>query len=241
MSQDIFQRTELLIGSSGLNKLVDAHILVVGVGGVGAFAAEFVARAGVGKMTLVDGDSVDITNRNRQLLALESTTKRRKVEVMKERLLDINPAIELECIDRFILSEDVSTLLQGGFDFVIDAIDSVATKCQLIYECQQQNIALVSSMGAAGRLAHELIEVAKLEKTHHCGLAKAVRNGVKKLGGHTKTVVVFSGEEVASNLAQFSDVNGGKRVVPGTVSYMPATFGGACASVCIRHLLEIKL
>ncbi len=242
MTQEIFQRTELLIGSDGLKKLAGSHVLIIGVGGVGAFAAEFIARAGVGKITIADGDEVAESNCNRQLLALHSTLHKRKTAVMKQRLLDVNPDLQVVEIDKFIGVEDLSELLTcGKIDFVVDAIDSVGVKCALIVACQNHNLPIVSSMGAAGRLAPEKIKIAKLSKTNYCMLAKAVRSGVKKLGGHLETLAVYSDEDIRENMSQlatFTDVGGGKRVVPGTISYLPAAFGGMCASVCIRHLLE---
>ena len=158
----IFQRSELLLGKEKVEQLSRKNVLVIGVGGVGAFAAEFIARAGVGNMTIVDGDCVEISNRNRQLLALESTMHQPKVKVMQQRLNDINPDICVTAIEKFIEPEDVPELLNGNFDFVVDAIDSVPTKACLIAECFARNIPMVSSMGAAGKIDPSMIHIAKL-------------------------------------------------------------------------------
>lgn len=227
----IFQRSELLLGKEKVERLSRKNVLVIGVGGVGAFAAEFIARAGVGNMTIVDGDCVETTNRNRQLLALESTMQQPKVKVMRQRLIDINPDIKVNAIEKFIAPEEVSELVNEGFDFVVDAIDSVPTKAALIAECFAHQIPMVSSMGAAGKIDPTMITIAKLSKTHHCGLAKALRTRLKKIPVFPDVTTVFSAEE------PFSDhyTRDGK---PGTISYLPAMFGAYCAAVTLRHLME---
>lgn len=227
----IFQRSELLLGKAKIERLSHSSVLIVGVGGVGAFAAEFIARAGVGSLTVVDGDCVETTNRNRQLLALESTMGQPKVEVMRQRLLDINPEISVNTIKQFISPEDVPQLINGNFDFVVDAIDSVPAKAAIIAECFARNIPMISSMGAAGRTAPEMISIAKLSRTHHCGLAKAVRSKLRKMPVFPDVYTVFSAEEPHS----FEYTSDRK---PGTISYMPAIFGGYCAAAAITHLTE---
>lgn len=227
----IFQRSELLLGKEKIGRLSRKNVLVIGVGGVGAFAAEFIARAGVGNMTIVDGDCVEISNRNRQLLALESTMHQPKIKVMQQRLNDINPDINVAAIEKFIEPEDVPELLNGDFDFVVDAIDSVPTKACLIAECFTRNIPMVSSMGAAGKIDPSMLHIAKLSKTHHCGLAKALRTRLKKTAVFPDVITVFSSEEPSS--CQYTP--DGK---PGTISYLPAMFGAYCAAVTLRHLME---
>lgn len=230
-SETIFHRSELLLGKEKIEKINSKNVLVIGVGGVGAFAAEFIARAGVGAMTIIDGDNIEITNRNRQLLALESTMGQAKVEVMRKRLLDINPDIRVSAIKQFIQPEDVAEIVGRNFDFVVDAIDYVPTKAEIIAACFQRNIPMVSSMGAAGKVNPAMIEIAKLSKTHHCGLARAIRNRLRNMPVFPDVITVFSSEEPHS--VEFS--NDGK---PGTVSYLPAAFGGYCAATAIRHLTE---
>ncbi len=211
--------------------------MVVGAGGVGAFAAEFAARAGIGKLTVVDGDAVAESNRNRQLIALESTMGRRKVTVLAERLRDAVGAEVVE-VDRFLTAEDVAALLETDVDFVIDAIDSVPVKARLIFECERRGIPMVSSMGAAGKLDPSQIRVAPLGKTSHCPLARAVRKAVRELGGGESAPAVFSSEPCPECRVEFEDAGGGRRSAPGVISYLPAAFGIFCAAEAVRHLLE---
>ncbi|MDD4817187.1 MAG: tRNA threonylcarbamoyladenosine dehydratase [Victivallaceae bacterium] len=234
----MFERTELLIGNDGLEKLRKSRVLVVGIGGVGAFAAEFVVRSGVGAITLVDGDMVSDSNLNRQLPALHSTVGRSKVAVMRDRLLDINPELEITVFDMFVDAGSIGGILDAGFDFVIDAIDTVRAKTALIMGALERHCGLVSSMGAAGKLDPSKIELAMLEKSHHCPLARAVRHSVREAGGDCRFPVVFSAEEPRGGVERFSDPSAGMRSAPGSISYLPAAFGGFCAAAAIRYLLE---
>ena len=231
------ERTELLLGSGNVEKLQNANVLVVGVGGVGAYAAEMIARAGVGKMTLADADIVSESNINRQLIALHSTVGREKCAVLAERLRDINPALELTCVSRFIDESSVDSLLDSAeFDYAVDAIDTLSPKIALIKGTLDRGIPLVSSMGSGGKMDPAALEIADIAKTHHCPLARVVRSRLHKLGIDRGFTAVFSAEPVREgSVIQCDEQN--KRSNLGTISYTPAMFGIGCASVVIRGLI----
>ena len=231
------ERTELLIGSENVEILQNANVLVVGVGGVGAYAAEMIARAGVGKMTLADADTVSESNINRQLIALHSTVGREKCAVLAERLRDINPALELTCVSRFIDESSVDSLLDSAeFDYAVDAIDTLSPKIALIKGTLDRGIPLVSSMGSGGKMDPAALEIADIAKTHHCPLARVVRGRLHKLGIDRGFTAVFSAEPVREgSVSQCDEQN--KRSNLGTISYTPAMFGIGCASVVIRGLI----
>ncbi|MBQ9831711.1 MAG: tRNA threonylcarbamoyladenosine dehydratase [Methanocorpusculum sp.] len=231
------ERTELLLGSENVEKLQNANVLVVGVGGVGAYAAEMIARAGVGKMTLADADIVSESNINRQLIALHSTVGREKCAVLAERLRDINPALELTCVPRFIDESSVDSLLDSAeFDYAVDAIDTLSPKIALIKGTLDRGIPLVSSMGSGGKMDPAALEIADIAKTHHCPLARVVRGRLHKLGIDRGFTAVFSAEPVREgSVIQCDEQN--KRSNLGTISYTPAMFGIGCASVVIRGLI----
>lgn len=190
------QRTELLLGEDKMLRLRNSHVLVVGLGGVGAYAAEMICRAGVGQMTIVDADTVQPSNINRQLPALHSTLERPKAEVLAERFKDINPDLKLNVLSEYLKDERIPELLDSAeFDFVIDAIDTVAPKCYLIYNALQRHLPIVSSMGAGAKSDITQIRFADLWETYHCGLSKAVRKRLQKMGMKRKLPVVFSTEQ----------------------------------------------
>lgn len=231
------ERTLLLLGEEKLNRLRQAHVLVVGLGGVGAYAAEMIARAGVGRMTLADADVVNETNINRQLVALHSTVGRQKAEVLAERLRDINPAIELAVINRYIKDEETYTLLDAApYDYVVDAIDTLSPKLALIAAALERRLPLVSSMGAGAKMDPTKLEIADISRTHHCPLAHMLRKRLHKLNIRSGFPVVFSPEPVREGSMILCEEQNKKSNV-GTISYMPAVFGCACASVAIRTLL----
>ena len=231
------ERTELLLGKEKLNILQNAHVLVVGLGGVGAYAAEMVARAGVGRMTIADADTVGESNINRQLLALHSTIGRHKSEVMAERLRDINPNIELHVITDYIRDEKTYDLLDAAhYDYVIDCIDTLSPKVNLIAGALERNIPLVSSMGAGAKTDPTQIEIKDIGKSHHCPLAHMLRKRLHKLGIRSGFYAVFSPEPVREGAMILAEETNKKSNV-GTISYIPAVFGCACASVVIRDLL----
>ncbi len=238
-------RTSLLLGDDKMQRLADAHVLVVGVGGVGAYAAEMLCRAGVGELTIVDADTVNITNINRQLPATHSTIGRLKTEVLGERLRDINPDIRLHELPMYLKEEEVSSLLDGTlnsqsstapFSFIVDAIDTIAPKCALISEALRRGIPIVSSMGAGAKSDITQIRFADLWDTYHCGLAKAVRTRLKKEGLRRPLHVVFSTEQADRNAVITVEGEQNKKSTAGTISYMPAVFGCYLAEYVIRKL-----
>lgn len=240
MEKDItwLSRTTLLVGEKGIDTLQNAHVLVVGLGGVGSFVAEFIARAGVGEMTIVDGDVVDPTNRNRQLPALRSTHGQPKAELMKTRLLDINPDLRLHVVNDFLTPEKATQICaSAAFDYVVDAIDSLTPKLYLLVAARQRGLRLVSSMGAGGKLDPTKIKVADLSQTKICHLALQVRKRLKRHHIRTGFKCVFSDEALLRESLIMTDGSNFKKSAYGTISYLPAAFGGVVASVVIRDLL----
>ena len=231
-------RTQLLVGEEGIRRLQNAHVLVVGLGGVGSFAAEFVVRSGVGSLTIVDGDVVDPSNRNRQLPALATTHGLSKASLMEERLLAINPELKLTTLNAFMSPEKVAEILQlAPYDYVMDCIDSITPKLTLLAASYQQGLRIVSSMGAGGKFDPTRLQVAELFDTHQCVFAQYVRKRLRRLGVKQGIKAVFSTEEVERSSLMFTDGSNFKRSAYGTISYLPAAFGGLCASVVIRELL----
>ncbi len=235
--EDWKQRTRLLLGEEKSERLRQAHVLVVGVGGVGAYAAEMLCRAGVGRLTLVDADTVQPTNINRQLPALHSTLGQPKVEVLAARFRDINPEVELTVLPVFLKDENIPQLLDAArYDFVVDAIDTLAPKCYLIAEALRRRIKIVSSMGAGAKSDITQIRFADIWDTYHCGLSKAVRKRLQKMGIRHKLPVVFSTEQADPKAVLLTDDERNKKSTCGTVSYMPAVFGCYLAEYVIRRL-----
>ncbi|PJJ64706.1 MULTISPECIES: tRNA threonylcarbamoyladenosine dehydratase [Chryseobacterium] len=233
------ERTELLIKEEGLKKLNKANILVVGLGGVGSFAAEFLARAGVGNMTIVDGDTVDITNINRQLPALHSTVGKHKVEVVAERLLDINPNLNLIKINEFLNPERMDQVLdEGHFNYVLDCIDSVTPKLCLIKAAKKRKIKIVSSMGAGGKTDPSKVMVKDISKTQNCYLAKQVRKRLRKDKINKGFKCVFSDELQKDDSLKMTDGTNFKRSFYGTISFIPAIFGLYAAAEVINYLVK---
>lgn len=234
------QRTELLLGDQALEKLRNMHILVIGLGGVGSFAAEFLCRAGVGHMTIVDGDTVDLTNTNRQLPATHSTVGLNKTDVMSARMLDINPDLDLTVINDFLAPDTAKELITPDFDYVFDCIDSVQPKQYVIVACKQKGVRVVSSMGAGGRIDPSKVQVADISETFNCPFAQQVRKGLKRKGVWRGVTAVFSSELVNRKHMMLTDGNRFKRSFYGTISYIPALFGLHMASVVIRDVVEGK-
>ena len=234
---DWLERTELLLGKEKLEVLKQAHVLVVGLGGVGAYAAEMTARAGVGRMTIVDADTVNLTNINRQLVALHSTVGKPKAEILAARLRDINPEIGLTVLQQYVKDEKTDELLDSAaFDYVVDAIDTLSPKVNLIKGVLDRGIPLVSSMGAGAKTDPTLVEIRDISQSHHCPLAHMLRKRLHKLGVRTGFQAVFSPEPIREgSLILCEEPN--KKSNVGTISYMPAVFGCACASVVVRGLL----
>lgn len=231
------QRSELLVGDEALEKLRKLHVLVVGLGGVGSFAAEFLARAGVGNMTILDGDTVDTTNINRQLPALHSTVGKDKTAVMAQRILDINPAINLIVKNEFLNPESVNSLIDNRFDYVFDCIDSIQPKQYVIVACKQKDVRIVSSMGAGGRVDPSKVQVSDISETFNCPFAQQVRKGLKRKGVRRGVTVVFSSEIVTKEHMMMTDGTRFKKSFYGTISYLPALFGIHMASVVVRDMV----
>lgn len=232
------ERTIQLLGNDKFQMLFSAHVLIVGLGGVGAYAAEMLARAGVQTLTIVDADTVNTSNINRQLVALNSTIGRPKAQILTDRLRDINPSIRLTVVQDYIKDEKTSQLLQSAkFDFVVDAIDTLSPKVNLIAECLKLGIPIVSSMGAGAKTDPTLIEVRDIAKTHHCPLAHALRKRLHRLGIRNGFYAVFSCEPVRQGAVIECDDEQNKKSSVGTISYLPAAFGCAVASVVIRKLI----
>lgn len=237
MSNEWQERTRLLLGDEGFEKLNSSHVLVVGLGGVGGYVAEQLTRAGIGELTIVDGDVVSQSNMNRQLLALQSTQGKPKAEVMAARLRDINPDVKLHVVNQFMKDQALIDLISQPYDFVVDAIDTVSPKVFLLYYAVQNNQRIVSCMGAGGKMHPDKIEIADIDKSHHCHLAFYIRKKLHKLGIRTGIKVVFSPEPVNKS-AVIEEESQNKASNVGTISYMPAAFGCFCASVVINGLLE---
>ena len=236
MEKNFTTRTSLIIGDEGVDKLKNCNVIVFGVGGVGSFAAEAIARAGVGNLTIVDFDDVDITNINRQLPALHSTVGRYKVEVMKERILDINPDINIKAI-REVYNKDTSeSILSEHYDYVVDAIDMVTSKIHLIETCKNKGIEIISSMGMGNKLDPTKIEVTDIHKTTICPLARVMRKELKDRR-IKKLKVVYSKEQPAELKKKIFN---GKKITPGSISFVPSVGGLIIASVVINDLLNKK-
>lgn len=227
-----------MFGKEGLERLKNAAVLIVGVGGVGAYAAEMLVRAGIGKIVIADSDTVSESNINRQLVALHSTIGRAKTEVLSERLYDINPKLDLRVVNEYIKDEKTDQILDSDhFDYVVDAIDTLSPKLALIKGCMDRGIPIVSSMGAGAKTDPTKMEICDISKTHHCPLAHMLRKRLHKIGIRKGFKAVFSAEPPKEGAMILCEERNKKSNV-GTVSYLPALFGIGCASVVIRDLTE---
>lgn len=230
------ERSELLFGKIVLDELKRANVLVVGIGGVGAYAAEMLVRSGVGKITIADSDTVSVTNINRQLIALHSTIGQLKTEVLAKRLMDINPKLSLRVVPEYIKDEKTDKILDSEkYDYVVDAIDTLSPKLALIKGCLDRKIPIVSSMGAGAKLDPTKMEICDISKTHHCPLAHMLRKRLHKMGIRKGFKAVFSAEPPKEGAMILCEEQNKKSNV-GTISYLPALFGIGCASVVIRDL-----
>lgn len=231
------ERTELLLGDAAMLTLQNSHVLVAGLGGVGGMAAEMLVRAGVGELTVFDGDVVSESNRNRQLIALSSNVGQPKASEWKKRLCDINPELKIHVIQEFIRDEAIPRLLETPFDFVVDAIDTLAPKVFLIYHTMQKGYPLVSSLGSGSKLAPEKVQICDISETFNCKLGFYVRKRLHKLGIRNGFDVVFSSEPPAENSIIPTAGDEAIKSTIGTISYMPNVFGAFLASVVIRRLI----
>ena len=231
------ERTQLLLGEDKMKRMREAHVLVVGLGGVGAYAAEMICRAGVARLTIVDADTVQPSNINRQLPALHSTVGQAKAKVLEERFKAINPDIQLTVYAIYLKDEAIPQLLDSDhFDFIVDAIDTISPKCFLICEAMKRRIKIISSMGAGAKSDITQVRFADLWETYHCGLSKAVRKRLQKMGMKRKLPVVFSTEQADAKAVVLVDDERNKKSTCGTVSYMPAVFGCYLAEYVIKRL-----
>jgi tRNA threonylcarbamoyladenosine dehydratase len=236
---DWLTRTKLLLGNEKLQKLRNAHVLVAGLGGVGGYAAEALCRAGIGELTLADHDIVQNSNRNRQIIAMNNTIGKMKAEVTKERLLAINPDLQCHLHTAFLKDASIETLLTHPFDYVVDAIDTLAPKVFLIYHTTNRNIPIVTTMGAGAKTNPEMIRIADISETFQCPHAHMLRKKLHKLGIRSGIRAVFSPEPADTNSILLTEGESNKKTIVGTISYMPAIFGLMAASVVIRELTRI--
>ena len=240
MDTSWMERTSLLVGSKGLEKLNNAHVLIVGLGGVGCYASEAIARSGVGKMTIIDGDTVDPTNRNRQLQALTSTHGLNKAMLMGERIKLINPEVDLSVIESFKNPDDMKDFMTQKFTYVIDAIDSISPKLYLLQTAYYNNQRIISSMGAGGKMDPTKIQVVDIAQTFNCPMAQYVRKRLRYMNIYKGINSVFSTELPAKHSIMKTDGSKFKKSAYGTISYLPAAFGLTCASVVIRDIVDWK-
>ena len=232
------ERTELLVGKENLAKLKKTNVLVVGLGGVGAYAAELICRAGTGRMTIIDGDVVEETNRNRQLPALICNQGTMKTEIMAKRLMEINPELELQVYTEFLKDERIIELLDSQhFDYIVDAIDTLSPKAFLLFHSVQRGYKVVSSMGAGGKLDPTQVKISDLSESNHCRLARMLRKRLSRLGIKKGITVVYSTEKIPKNAVRTEEGQNKKSVV-GTISYLPSVFGCFLASAVIRGILD---
>jgi tRNA A37 threonylcarbamoyladenosine dehydratase len=234
------ERTELLIGRENQEKLKNSHVLIVGLGGIGSFAGEFIARAGVGKITLIDGDNFDETNKNRQLTALDSTVGRNKAVVLAERIREINPEVELVVLEEFVLPTRVWEILQTSTpDYVMDCIDSVSPKLEWIIACKRLKIKIITHLGAGGKMDPSKVQVANLIQTNNCKLALHLKKRLKRKNiDYSRIKAVFSSEIQLKSALKMTDGSNFKRSFYGTISYMPALFGLHGAAEVIKYLQQ---
>ena len=232
------ERAELLFKPEGIEILKNANVLIVGLGGVGSFAAEFIVRAGVGNVTIVDGDTVDITNVNRQLPALHSTVGQPKVEIVGDRLMNINPELNLTRVQEFLSPERATEIVTKDFDYVLDCIDSITPKLNLIVAAKKAGVKVISNMGAGGKMLASKVVVKDISKTDVCPLAKVIRKRLKKMGISSGVKAVFSLEKPDESSLKMTDGSNFKKSFFGTNSWMPGLFGLHSAETVIRYLLK---
>lgn len=233
-------RTELLLGEEKTNSLINKNVLIAGLGGVGGICAEMIARAGVGSMTIIDGDTVDLSNCNRQIAALHSNEKVLKTKIMAARLLDINPDLKLTIISEFIKDNRTIEIVESQqYDYAVDCIDTLTPKVWFIKTCVDRKIPVVSSLGAGGKVDPLQIRVADIAESYKCKLARYVRKYLHEYGISTGVKVVFSPEEIDKEKVIVTEKAFPKKTLIGTISYMPALFGCFTASVVIRYLYNM--
>lgn len=233
-----FSRTELLIGAEALERIRKATVMVFGVGGVGSHCIEALARSGVGKLILIDNDTVSLTNINRQSIALHSTIGRYKTEVMKEKIADICPEIQVETYEMFVLPENLESLFVEKPDYIVDAIDTVTAKIALVQLAQRMDIPIISSMGTGNKLHPELFEIADLSKTSVCPLCKVMRKELKARGIYHLKVLYSKEQPIDVSARDSGEEKGQRRSLPGSISFVPPTAGLLIAGEVIRELAK---
>ncbi len=239
MQEDWLIRERMLIGDEAVNTLKNSHVLVVGLGGVGGFATECLCRSGVGQLTIVDGDEIEASNKNRQLVALDSTKGKNKAMALRERLLDINPDLIVHCIDKYLDENAMSELFsENRYDYVLDCIDTLSPKVSLIIGCLKAGLPLISAMGAGGKFDPEKICISDISKSYQCTLAKTLRKRLHQANIRSGFWVVFSPEEIDKSRLLETDGSRNKKSVIGTISWMPPLFGAFCASKAVRDLMQ---
>lgn len=232
-------RTQLLLGEENTTSLIHKNVLIVGLGGVGGICAEMIARAGIGHITIVDGDAIELSNTNRQLLAMHSTEKKSKAQLMAERIRDINPEVELIVLAEFIEQDRIVEIIEAGaYDYVIDCIDTLQPKVSLIKTCVDRKVPIVSSLGAGGKVDPLQVQVADISNSYKCKLARYVRKLLHQQGIFKGVTVIFSPEEIDSEKVIVTEKAYPKKSIIGTISYMPAIFGCLAASVVIRSFTK---
>lgn len=238
ISENWQERTELLIGKEKVEKLAQSHVLVVGLGGVGGYAAENLCRAGIGELTIVDGDLLHTSNKNRQIAALDSTMDKPKAEIIGQRLKDINPNLKLNIIQEYIKDDRMIEILDKPFDYVVDAIDTLSPKVYLIYHSIQKGLKIVSSLGSGARLDPTKVTIKDISKSYNCRLGFLLRKRLRKLGINKGFKVVFSEDKADEQAVVVDEPGENKKSTVGTISYMPPIYGCFCASVVIRDLID---
>lgn len=231
----MFSRLELLIGKENIDKLSKAHILVFGVGGVGGYVVEALVRSGIGHITIVDNDEVSLTNLNRQIIATRETIGHKKVQVMRERILSINPDCDVKTLEMFYLPENADTIDLTQYDYVIDAIDTITSKIHLAVHCEQLSVPLISSMGTGNKMNPAMLEVSDIYKTSVCPLAKVIRRELK--AKRVKRLKVVYSKELPIKPTQSKEETN-KRTIPGSTAFVPASAGLLIASEVIKDLLN---
>jgi len=225
-----FSRTQLLLGDEGIEKLNNARVAVFGVGGVGGFVCEALVRCGIGTFDLIDSDQVVVSNINRQIIATHNTVGKYKVDVMKERMLEINPNVKVNVYKCFFLPDNADEFPFSSYDYVVDAVDTVTAKIELVMKCKETGVPIISSMGAGNKLEASAFRVADIYKTKMCPLAKVMRRELKQRGVK-KLKVVYSEEK---------PISGAKRDVPGSVAFVPSVAGLIIAGEVVKDLTGIK-
>ncbi len=235
--EERFERTAMLLGEPAIERLKKAHVALFGVGGVGGYVLEGLARCGVGKFTLIDNDTVSLSNINRQIIATEGTVGLPKVEVAKKRVLSINSAAQVRAVNMFFLPENAGEIDFSEFDFVVDAVDTVSAKIEIVLRCQEAGVPVISSMGTGNKLDPTAFEVTDIYKTSVCPLARVMRSELKKRGVK-KLKVVYSKEEPRKSEIKGIETECGRRSVPASVSFVPSVAGLIIAGEVAKHLAE---